>query len=73
MSMCFVIAQASEQGPLWLQGQLTLPFEWVGLLIGLCCLGGLLYFALRASRNAQESQAEREVRDRAQAIERSQH
>lgn len=69
MSMYVMLAQTSAEGPSWLEGSLTLPFEWVGLGVGLACLGGFVYFALRASRDAQESQAEREWRDRMAAHE----
>ncbi len=64
MWMYSILAQTTDRGPSWLEGSVALPFEWVGLVVGLLCLAGLIYFARRAAQDVQESQAQRELRDR---------
>ena len=52
------------QGPAWLEGLIEVPFEWVGLGVGLVVMGGLIYFAWRAARDRHVERSERERQQR---------
>ena len=59
--------QPLGQRPEWLEGRVELPFEWVGAIVGLAILAGLLYLARRASEDAPSTLAEREAEARRRA------
>ena len=59
-------AAATEAGrPGWLEGSVTLPFEIVGLIVGLAIACGLVYFASKWLRPTTQTQADRERKSRA--------
>ena len=51
--------------PEWLEGSITLPFELVGLVVGVAIACGLIYFAIKWLRPSTQTQADRERKSRA--------
>lgn len=60
-----LVAQPSATTrPEWLEGSITLPFELVGLVVGVAIASGLVHVATRWLRPTTQTQADRERRSR---------
>ncbi|MEC9400703.1 MAG: hypothetical protein VYE40_12660 [Myxococcota bacterium] len=61
-----ILAQAQESTPSLLDGYVEVPFAWIGAVVGVLVMVGLVYYMRRLLTDRDEDQSAREARERGQ-------
>lgn len=72
ITLPFILLQATPEAssgapsPSLLDGYVEVPFEWIGAVVGVIVMVGLIYYMRRLLTDRDEDQSEREARERSQ-------
>ena len=61
-----ILAQAKDNTPSLLDGYVEVPFAWIGAVVGVLVMVGLVYYMRRLLTDRDEDQSAREARERGQ-------
>ena len=61
-----LLAQAATGEPSMLDGYVEVPFAWIGAVVGVIVMAGLVYYMRRLLTDKDEDQSARQARERGQ-------